>query len=153
MIRRAVLLTLALILTACATPQATPEPSGAAWPAWEPARALPEARPAAEGRPGPDGGTILRSTSAQIATGVPYRFSLGHCGLLSPVDLDGSFWAPIDGTSANGRPVDLEADSEMINATEGIVVVIGDEARFLTASGSVVRFERAGPEREFPGCD
>jgi hypothetical protein len=31
--------------------------------------------------------------------------------------------------------------------------VIGDEARFRTGSGSVVRFERHESSKEFPGCD
>ena len=41
----------------------------------------------------------------------------------------------------------------MINATGGVIVVIGDEMRFRTDSGSVVRFERHAGEKEFPGCD
>ena len=40
----------------------------------------------------------------------------------------------------------------MINATAGVIVVIGDEARFRTESGSVIRFARHDGEKEFPGC-
>ncbi len=117
------------------------------------AREMPPAVGQREGRPGPDGGTILVATSALIDAGVPYRFSLGHCGLFSPVDVDGAFWDAIDGVSSSGGAVDLDSDGEMINATPGVIVVIGDEARFRTESGSVIRFRRHDGEKEFPGCD
>ena len=117
------------------------------------AREMPPAVGVREGRPGPNGGTILDPISALIDAGVPYRFSLGHCGLFSPVDVDGAFWDAIDGVSSSGGEVDLDSDDEMINATPGVIVVIGDEARFRTESGSVIRFERHGGEKEFPGCD
>ena len=107
----------------------------------------------AEGRPGEDGGTILAPVSAPIAPATAYRFSLGHCGLASPIDVDGSFWDPLDGVTAGGGRLDLEGDSEMINATAGFFVVIGDDARFRTGSGSVLSLTRQDGEKEFPGCD
>ena len=119
----------------------------------ENARDLPVSLGSREGRPGPDGGTVFDPLSNAIEHGAPYRFSLGHCGLLSPVDVDGSFWDAVDGTTSTGDELDLDADSEMINATNGLIVVIDDEARFRTASGSVVRFVRHAGEKEFPGCD
>lgn len=90
--------------------------------------------------------------SAAIGDGIPYAFNLGHCGLQSPVDVDRSFWDPIDGVTPTGQPLDLETDNEMINATAGVIVVIDDEARFRTASGSVVRFARHSGDKEFPAC-
>ncbi len=104
-------------------------------------------------RPGPNGGSLLDPLSQPIEAAVAYRFSLGHCGLLSPIDVDGSFWDPLDGTTPTGAELDLESDGEMINATGGVIVVIDDEMRFRTDSGSVVRFERHPGEKEFPGCD
>ena len=106
-----------------------------------------------EGRPGPNGGTVFDPISAPIDEEVAYLFDLGHCGLLSPVDLDGSFWDPLDGVTSSGAELDLAGDPEMINAAAGAIVVIGDEMRFRTALGSVVRFERHEGEKEFPGCD
>jgi hypothetical protein len=107
----------------------------------------------AEGRSGPNGGTVFDPISATLDDAVAYRYGLGHCGLHSPVDVDGSFWDPIDGTTGSGGALDLAADGEMINATQGAIVVIGDEMRFRTATGSVVRFKRHEGEKEFPGCD
>jgi hypothetical protein len=114
---------------------------------------LPPAGDFAEGRPGLDGGTLLDPVSQPIDEAVAYRFSLGHCGLFSPVDVDGSFWDAVDGRNPAGDALDLETSGEMINATSGVIVVIGDEMRFRTDPGSVVRFERHAGEKEFPGCD
>lgn len=115
-------------------------------------RELPANLAPGEGRPGTNGGIVFDPSSAPIDEGVAYVFSLGHCGLHSPVDLDGSFWDAVDGTTADGAALDLETDGEMINATPGVIVVIGDEARFRTESGSLVRFARHAGEKEFPGC-
>jgi len=116
-------------------------------------RDLPISLGSREGEPGPNGGTVFEPISDTVEKGAPYRYSLGHCGLLSPVDIDGSFWDPIDGVSASGAELDLATDPEMINATSGLIVVIGDEMRLRTASGSVVRFTRHEGAKEFPGCD
>jgi len=91
-------------------------------------------------------------SSPAIEHGIPYIFNLGHCGLQSPVDVDGSYWDPVDGVTPDGQPIDLGTDTEMINATAGVIVVIDDEARFRTASGSVIRFARHGGDKEFPAC-
>lgn len=116
------------------------------------AREMPPGGPFQEGRIGPNGETIFEPVSADIEEGVAYRFNLGHCGLQSPVDIDGSFWDELDGVTANGQPFDLRQDGEMINATAGVVVVIGDEARFRTESGSIIRFARHEGDKGFPGC-
>ncbi|HEX2882959.1 MAG TPA: hypothetical protein VHQ42_00135 [Candidatus Limnocylindria bacterium] len=140
-----------LLLPACGAPAPSPADP---WTALAgPERPLPPDVERAEGRRGPTGGTILQPSSVPIEHGVAYRFALGHCGLASPVDLDGSFWVAVEGVTAGSEPVDLTTDPEMINATEGVAAVIGDEMRFRTDSGTLVRFSRHLGEREFPGCD
>lgn len=140
-----------LVLGACAAPAAS-EPSDE-WTITGPPRDLPPDLERTEGRPGPGGGTIFEPSTVRIEQGVAYRFALAHCGLASPVDLDGSFWDPVDGATAGGQPLDLAGDPEMINATGGVIAVVGDEARFQTGSGAVVRFARHFGEKGFPGCD
>ncbi len=151
------LLSVASAMAACATDMAPPPELSRAHTfeniALGQAREMPSGDPFAEGRRGPTGGTVFDPTSAAVVEAVSYRFSLGHCGLLSPVDVDGSFWDTLDGTTAAGRPLDLEHDTEMINQTAGVIAVIGNEARFRTESGAVVRFNRHDGDREFPGCD
>ena len=123
------------------------------WTIGGPARPMPPDLERVEGRRGPGGGTILEPSSVPIQDGVAYEYSLGHCGLLSPVDVDGSFWDAVDGRAPGGGPLDLDADAEMINGTPGVIAIRGDEARFRTESGAVVRFERHAGDKEFPGCD
>jgi hypothetical protein len=113
---------------------------------------LPPVGPYA-GRPGPDGGTLLRPASRRVSHGVAYAFSLGHCGLFSPVDVDGAFWDALDGTDASDAPLDLATDAEMVNAISGSIVIDGDELTFRTEGGATVRFARHAGEKEFPGCD
>jgi hypothetical protein len=149
-VRRLPLVLIVLVLTACT---AETSPRGFEGISTSNPHDLPAVGPFVEGRPGPNGGTILGPVSQPIDEAVAYRFSLGHCGLLSPIDVDGSLWDALDGTTPAGADLDLDADSEMINATGGVVVVIGDEMRFRTDSGSVVRFERHVGEKEYPGCD
>ena len=144
---------LALAGAACASEAPMPEPPSFESVSTSGATEMPPSGPLAEGRPGEAGGTILVPVSAPIAPATAYRFSLGHCGLSSPIDVDGSFWDPAEGLTAGGGPLDLESDGEMINATAGFFVVIGDEARFRTGSGSVLTLERHDGEKEFPGCD
>ena len=153
--RRATLaVVLAVTLAACGG-AASPTPGVASFEnvSTDGARDLPKGGVFAEGHPGEAGGTILAPVSAPIEPATAYRFSLGHCGLHSPIDVDGSFWDPVDGLTGGGAPLELEADPEMINATAGFFVVIGDEARFRTETGSVVSLERHDGPKEFPGCD
>lgn len=148
----AALILAALALGACAAdgvPTDAPDFDGIST---ENPRDLPPSGAFAEGEPGRGGGVVFGPVSAPVEHGIAYRFSLGHCGLLSPVDVDGNFWDPIDGTTPTGAALDLESDGEMINATSGVIVVIGDEMRFRTASGSVVSFARHDGDKEFPLC-
>jgi hypothetical protein len=152
MTSRYLVLLLAVAAAACAaeTPSSTSDPFDGI-SATDPLE-LPSAGDALEGREGPGGGIIFGPVSAPIRDGVAYRFTLGHCGLQSPVDVDGSFWDAVDGVTRVGDRLDLDKDGEMINATSGVIVVIGDELRFRTESGSVVRFSRHAGEKEFPIC-
>lgn len=150
--RRSVLLgAILLLLPACGAPAPSPTDPWSALAG--PERPLPPDVERVEGRRGPNGGTILQPSSVPIEHGVAYRFALGHCGLASPVDLDGSFWVAVEGLTARGEAVDLQTDPEMINATEGVAAVIGNEMRLRTEGGTLVRFSRHPGEREFPGCD
>jgi len=148
--RRSAFVLLALVLAAC-TAEGTP--SGFEGVPISNPRELPVTGAFVVVRPGPNGGSLLDPVSGRIEEAVAYRFSLGHCGLLSPIDVDGSFWDPLDGTGPTGAELGLESDGEMINSTGGVIVVMGDELRFRTDSGSVVRFERHPGEKEYPGCD
>ena len=112
---------------------------------------MPTPRGTYQGQPGPRGGTVFDPVSAAIGHGAPYHFSLGHCGLFSPVDVDGSFWEPVE-VVREGQAIDARSDVEMMNATPGVIVVTGDDAEFQTESGAVVTLVRRPGSGEFAGC-
>ena len=140
-------------LAACSAVAASPEPPSFDTISTDGARDLPPSGPFVDGRPGESGGIILDPISTSIEPAIAYRFSLGHCGLFSPIDVDGSFWDPVEGRTATGARLDLDGDPEMIKATAGFFVVIGDEARFRTETGTVLELRRHDGQKEFPGCD
>ena len=79
-----------------------------------------------------------------------HRPALALVGLLALAACAGeaapTIRSPFDSVSTND-PRELPANLE-----PGVIVVIGDEARFRTQSGSIVRFVRHAGEKEFPGC-
>jgi hypothetical protein len=89
-----------------------------------------------------------------LVVGTPIAYTLGHCGLWSPVDLDGSVWQPVGGTDASGGSIDSDAEiGELINATPGeFMLLTPDTAEFRTATGVVVAFARAPGELDYPLC-
>jgi hypothetical protein len=76
----------------------------------------------------------LVARSAHAGRGV-LRFTLGHCGLLSPIDVDGSLWDPIG-------QIDGDA-AEAINVSAGSILLLAPRAaRFVadpTFSADLVR--------------
>jgi hypothetical protein len=138
---------LAVLLAACNAPAATgPMPS----------TAMPSVHPLREDILGLAGGDFqVHPTSAPgREPGVIFPLSLGHCGLGSPVDVDGSLWAPIGANDARGGPIDTpEEAGELVNATSGEAVIVGaNRMDFRTPSGIVVVFTRHDGPRGYPGC-
>jgi hypothetical protein len=89
-----------------------------------------------------------------LEVGVPYPYSLGHCGLLSPIDLDGSLWQPVGGVSSGGGAIQSDEElGELINATEGVLTLVdADAAEFRTAGGSLIELLRAPGALDYPLC-
>jgi hypothetical protein len=86
--------------------------------------------------------------------GVVFPFTLEHCGLGSPVDVDGSLWDPTGGIDAQGGPIDTDAEiGDLINPTEGEAVLVGeDRLDFRTPLGVVVVFTRHEGAKGYPAC-
>jgi hypothetical protein len=93
---------------------------------------------------------------ADLEVGQPLDYGLGHCGLWSPVDLDGSLWQAVGGAKADGSAIvegDDEAIGELINATPGVFVLVDeDRAHFTTVTGSVLELVRAPGAVDVPLC-
>lgn len=94
------------------------------------------------------------SEAGTLVVGTAIEYSLGHCGLWSPVDLDGSLWQPLGGSEADGSPITSDAAiGELINATPGQFVLLApDTAEFTSSSGTLVAFSRAPGELDYPLC-
>ena len=98
--------------------------------------------------------SIPPTSEPGLEVGVPYPFSLGHCGLLSEIDLDGSLWQPVGGVSPSGGAIESDEDiGELINATEGVFTMIDtDVAEFRTVGGSLIELLRAPGALDYPLC-
>jgi hypothetical protein len=92
----------------------------------------------------------------ELEIGQPLDHTLGHCGLWSPIDLDGSLWQAIGGVKADGSAIvegDDEAIGELINATPGVFVLVAeDRAHFATVTGSILELVRAPGAVDVPLC-
>lgn len=106
--------------------------------------------------PGPQdpSASMTASSAADAEPGVVRDFTLGHCGLGSPFDFDGSLWNPIAGRDARGDPIESEAEiGELIDPTEGEVVLLGSgQVHFRTPLGSIILFARHVGAKTFFLC-
>jgi hypothetical protein len=99
--------------------------------------------------------TIAPSSAAGSTAGMPFTTALGHCGLFSPLDVDGALWDPIGGVDADLGPIDAEDElGELINATEVEALLVSpDRLDLRTPLGTVVVLARHQGPGEYPGCD
>ncbi|HET9345584.1 MAG TPA: hypothetical protein VFO05_07775 [Candidatus Limnocylindrales bacterium] len=87
---------------------------------------------------------LITPTSPRVGPG-PVQFDLGHCGLHSPVDFDGSLWDPIG---------EIDGDApDAINAAAGQIVLLGPQrARFRSDGGFTVDLARRDGPKAYPLC-
>ena len=75
----------------------------------------------------------------------PTPFTLGHCGIFSGIDVDGSWWDPVG-------PVAMDS-GEAVNATPGILTVLDpNHATFTTPAGFAVQLQRRAGPKLLPFC-
>jgi hypothetical protein len=75
----------------------------------------------------------------------PRRFTLGHCGLWSGIDVGGSWWDPI-GIIDGDHP-------DAINAAGGTLAILDlDRASFTSDAGFTVQLVRRDGPKGLPGC-
>ena len=79
---------------------------------------------------------------------------LGHCGLISPVDIDGSLWDPVAGDDGNGGPLTEDQEGDLINATRVLLVLIDNDTMLMaTPNGARVLLSRHDGPRAYLLCD
>jgi hypothetical protein len=162
----------AMLLIGCAsatpaptsTPQPTPQPTlqPTAAPTPAPTAAATVGReslplPAAvSGIPGSDQPTVSlgpETPAGSVPVGEEQVFQLGHCGLGSPIDFDGSLWNPIAGDDGAGGPLTADQIGELINATTvSLLLTEPDVALIRTPLGAIITLERLPGERAYALC-
>jgi hypothetical protein len=90
------------------------------------------------------GVSVPPSSRAGMAAG-PQPYTLGHCGVLSGIDADGSWWDPVG-------PVDWDSP-DAINAAEGIFTLTDPtHAIFVSSSGFTLQLVRHEGPKLLPMC-
>lgn len=135
-----------LLLVACAAPSPTPTLQATLRP-------LPEDL---SGVPQPGFSTTLQphSEPGTVPPGAEVGIHLGHCGLSSPIDLDGSLWDPIAGDDGQGGPLTGGQRGELINATLVTLMMLEpDRAQLQTPLGALITLVRHHGARAYNICN
>ena len=75
----------------------------------------------------------------------PQPFTLGHCGIFSGIDVDGSWWDPVG-------PVDMNG-GDAVNATEGVLNLTDPtHGTFTAPSGFAIQLQRRDGAKVLPPC-
>ena len=132
---------IALAISACASP--VPSASPVAW-----TDRVPEAAPEViAAQPviarGPNSVTLLPISPTGAVVGTDYAYDMPHCGINSPIDVDGSFW---DAVGVPPTSVDFDGHPGTFRLTSAT------DATFTTSDGRVLRLVRRVGAKEFPGC-
>jgi hypothetical protein len=89
-----------------------------------------------------------------VPVGSEQAFTLGHCGLSSPIDIDGSLWDPVAGEGAAGGPLTETNTGELINSTAVLLVLVDAQTMLMaTPAGARILLERHNGPRFYRGCD
>lgn len=97
------------------------------------------------------------STPAVMAAG-EHPLDLGHCGLSSPIDFDGSLWEPIAMANEAGGALTEAQQSDLINSAVGVAsfpdrLTDPNRAILRTQSGLLLLLARWFGPIAYPLCD
>ena len=135
---------ISLVVACSSVPAPTQDPARVAWGA-----RVPEPAPEAVAAQvvvarGPNSITLMPISPTGAAIGIPYAYDMPHCGINSPIDVDGSFW------DAAGIP----PDAVEFDGTQGSFrLLTRDTALFSRNDGRVLQLVRHVGPKAFPYCD
>lgn len=87
--------------------------------------------------------TLLPISPTGAVVGSAYGYEMPHCGIHSPIDVDGSFWDAID----------IGADSVDFDGVPGTFQLTSPTTATFTAShGAILQLVRHAGSKEFAGC-
>jgi len=91
-----------------------------------------------------------QSPRGELTLGEARDYTIGHCGLGSPIDIDGSLWDPIGTTAA----LTEDQEGELINSTPTVVVLIdANTMEMATPAGALITLTRHHGPRRYYLCD
>jgi hypothetical protein len=138
---RLALVVLLIGLAGCRTETTTHAPGAWGSRVATPAPAVAAAQPVVARRLGFV--TLLPISPKGATLGVTYGYEMPHCGVLSPIDVDASFWdavaVPDTSVDFDGQPGSFRLDSE-------------DRATFTATDGERLQLTRHAGAKEFPLC-
>ena len=148
--RLCVLLALAVVAAACGSDIPTP----AAAPTSVPLLPLPGNLGVIPGEDEFSTEIAPHSRGGELEVGVARNFALDHCGLASPIDIDGSLWDAIGGHNGAGGPLTEDQVGDLINGTSTVVTLIDPNTlELVSVHGAVVTLTRHDGPRGYFGCD
>jgi hypothetical protein len=90
--------------------------------------------------------SVQLTATSPPARGPAVAMSLGHCGLMSPIDVDGSLWDPVGFVDGD--------DPAYLNASPGTLSLLGPAlARFVADTGFIVGLARRVGPKSYSLCD
>jgi hypothetical protein len=90
----------------------------------------------------------------ELEIGEERDFTLGHCGLGSPIDIDGSLWDPSGGQNGAGGALNEAQSGELINATSTVIKLESEDRMVMrTPLGAVIVLTRHDGPRDYFLCD
>ena len=91
-----------------------------------------------------------QTPDGELTIGEERDYTIGHCGVSSPTDIDGSLWDPIGSAAALTEP----QEGELINATSVVVVLLDENTMEMhTPAGAVITLSRHDGPRRYFLCD
>jgi hypothetical protein len=94
-----------------------------------------------------------KSKSGSLTQGTPKNMRLSQCGILSPVDVDGSLWDPMYGNDGHGGPL---TDSQLgdLRTTGRVTVTLVDPntLQMVTRNGAFITLTRHDGSRRYTVC-
>jgi hypothetical protein len=91
----------------------------------------------------PNSFTLLPISPSGAVVGVAYGYDMPHCGILSPIDVEGTFW----------DAVGIAPDSVDFDGQAGTFRLLShDQAEFTATDGRVLHLVRHQGAKAFRGC-
>ena len=91
----------------------------------------------------PDSITLAPISPTGADIGVDYSYDMPHCGIMSPIDVDGSFWDSLENLA---DPVAFDGSSGVFRLTDR------QTAAYATTTGKVLRLSRHEGSKTFQFC-